>query len=459
MINITNKKKSIVILIAIVVSLAMVGFFFIKKDTASKEEDLVREREYVASIGDITVGIDGSGVIKLKREEQTFKEVAVFGKYYVKVGDAVKKGDILAELSMKDLEDKQSEIKDRLKEAQNVLSKAKSDKELFEVEADKKVKDIRGNSEAVYNSKTSEIKGLIDNLNNKIFSIEDKIVTLKQEKEKLESEAQNENNTTRIDKINEEISAYQEESNKLKSDLDIEKSALSGLETERNREVAKENEDIELLKRQNESQIKSLQGALESAQNSFDKINKELEEVNSLIDSPKLEATLDGVVLSTPYLPGETISTAKPVVEIGDMTKPALTLFVDSIDVIDISEGQEVSFYVDAYPEDTFTGKVESRSYVQDENKKLEVRVTVDENDAELLEGMGASATIIIKQKKDILTLSNKAIKLKDNKQFVKVRNAEGKVEEREITTGFSDGRISEILSGLNDKDVVISEG
>ena len=459
MINITNKKKSIVILIAIVVSLAMVGFFFIKEDTASKEGDLVREREYVASIGDITVGIDGSGVIKLKREEQTFKEVAVFGKYYVKVGDAVKKGDILAELSMKDLEDKQSEIKDRLKEAQNVLSKAKSDKELFEVEADKKVKDIRGNSEAVYNSKTSEIKGLIDNLNNKISSIEDKIVTLKQEKEKLESEAQNENNTTRIDKINEEISAYQEESNKLKSDLDIEKSALSGLETERDREVAKENEDIELLKRQNESQIKSLQGALESAQNSFDKINKELEEVNSLIASPKLEATLDGVVLSTPYLPGETISTAKPVVEIGDMTKPALTLFVDSIDVIDISEGQEVSFYVDAYPEDTFTGKVESRSYVQDENKKLEVRVTVDENDAELLEGMGASATIIIKQKKDILTLSNKAIKLKDNKQFVKVRNAEGKVEEREITTGFSDGRISEILSGLNDKDVVISEG
>lgn len=459
MINITNKKKSIVILIVIVVSLTMVGFFFIKKDTASKEEDLVREREYVASIGDITVGIDGSGVIKLKREEQTFKEVAVFGKYYVKVGDAVKKGDILAELSMKDLEDKQSEIKDRLKEAQNVLSKAKSDKELFEAEADKKVKDIRGNSEAVYNSKTSEIKGLIDNLNNKIFSIEDKIVTLKQEKEKLESEAQNENNTTRIDKINEEISAYQEESNKLKSDLDIEKSALSGLETERNREVAKENEDIELLKRQNESQIKSLQGALESAQNSFDKINKELEEVNSLIASPKLEATLDGVVLSTPYLPGETISTAKPVVEIGDMTKPALTLFVDSIDVIDISEGQEVSFYVDAYPEDTFTGKVESRSYVQDENKKLEVRVTVDENDAELLEGMGASATIIIKQKKDILTLSNKAIKLKDNKQCVKVRNAEGKVEEREITTGFSDGRISEILSGLNDKEVVISEG
>ena len=34
-----------------------------------------------------------------------------------------------------------------------------------------------------------------------------------------------------------------------------------------------------------------------------------------------------------------------------------------------------------------------------------------------------------------------------------------GKLKKAEITTGFSDGRISEILSGLNDKDVVISEG
>lgn len=277
MINITNKKKGIVIIISIVIGLAMAGFFFVKKDTGLEDQDIVREREYVASIGDITVGIDGSGVIKLKREEQTFKEAAVFGKYHVKVGDAVKKGDILAELSMKDLEDKQLEIKDRLKEAQNALSKAKSDKEIFEAEADKKVKDVRENGEAVYNSKTSEIKGRIDILNNEISSIEDKIVALRQEKEKLEAEVQNENITMRIDKINEELSAYQEESNKLKSDLDIEKSALSLLEAERNRELAKENEDVELLKRQNESQIKSLQGALESAQGSFDKINKELE--------------------------------------------------------------------------------------------------------------------------------------------------------------------------------------
>ena len=93
------------------------------------------------------------------------------------------------------------------------------------------------------------------------------------------------------------------------------------------------------------------------------------------------------------------------------------------------------------------------------ENKQVEVTVLVDENEAELLEGMGASATIISKEKKEVLTLSNKAITLKDNKQMVKVKNADGKIEEREITTGFSDGRVSEVLSGLEAGDVVVSEG
>lgn len=141
------------------------------------------------------------------------------------------------------------------------------------------------------------------------------------------------------------------------------------------------------------------------------------------------------------------------------MSKQNLTLFIDPVGVIEVSEGQQVSFYVDAYQEDTFTGKVESRSYVQNENKQVEVTVLVDENEAELLEGMGASATIISKEKKEVLTLSNKAITLKDNKQMVKVKNADGKIEEREITTGFSDGRVSEVLSGLEARDVVVSEG
>lgn len=458
MIKVGEKKRLFLITIAVVTVIAVSWSSFMKKD-ASGEDEVLREREYVATMGDIVVGIEAKGVVKLKREAHTFRDGAILGKYNVKVGDSVKKGDVLAELSMENLEKKKSEINDRFREAQNALSKARSDKELFESEGNKKVNDIKKDGEAAYNSKLSEINTRIDSINKRISSIQGQITALQDEKKKLEAESANEANSARIAEIKNELTVKEGELNSANEELATGNSSLSTLNSDRNREIKRENEDVNLLKRQNEAQSKSLQGALESAQSSFDKVNKELEEINELIASPKIEAKIDGVVLSTPYALGETIGAAKPVVEIGDMSKQNLTLFIDPVDVIEVSEGQQVSFYVDAYQEDTFTGKVESRSYVQNENKQVEVTVLVDENEAELLEGMGALATIISKEKKDVLTLSNKAITLKDNKQMVKVKNADGKIEEREITTGFSDGRVSEVLSGLEAGDVVVSEG
>lgn len=455
MIKIISKKKVLLIVTLIVTCMMASAIFFMKKDT-SKEEEGVREREYPVKRGDIVVGIDSKGVIKLKGEAYTFKDGVVLGKYNIKVGDAVKKGDILAELSLEDLEKKKDESINKLKEAENALSKAKSDKELFSEEANKKVYDIKKDGEAAYNGKLSEVNSRIAIINKKVASIQSQIVALQEEKKKLEAE---EANAERIAQINGEIAAKQTEIKSAKDELAIENSALASLNTERNREIEKEKENIDLLKRQNDAQLKSLQGALDSAQRNFHKANKEVEELDALIASPKIEAKIDGVVLSAPYSAGDTISPAKAVVEIGDMSKQILTLFVDPVDVIDVNKEQAVSFYVDAYPEDTFTGKVESRSYLQNEDKKVEVIVSVDANEAQLLQGMGASATIILKEKKDVLTLANKAIVLKDKKQIVKVKRNDGTVEEREVTTGFSDGRVSEILSGLEDGDIVISEG
>lgn len=455
MIKIISKKKVLLIVTLIVTCMMASAIFFMKKDT-SKEEEGVREREYPVKRGDIVVGIDSKGVIKLKGEAYTFKDGVVLGKYNIKVGDAVKKGDILAELSLEDLEKKKDESINKLKEAENALSKARSDKELFSEEANKKVYDIKKDGEVAYNGKLSEVNSRIAIINKKVASIQSQIVALQEEKKKLEAE---EANAERIAQINGEIAAKQTEIKSAKDELAIENSALASLNTERNREIEKEKENIDLLKRQNDAQLKSLQGALDSAQRNFHKANKELEELDALIASPKIEAKIDGVVLSAPYSAGDTISPAKAVVEIGDMSKQILTLFVDPVDVIDVNKEQAVSFYVDAYPEDTFTGKVESRSYLQNEDKKVEVIVSVDANEAQLLQGMGASATIILKEKKDVLTLANKAIVLKDKKQIVKVKRNDGTVEEREVTTGFSDGRVSEILSGLEDGDIVISEG
>ena len=87
------------------------------------------------------------------------------------------------------------------------------------------------------------------------------------------------------------------------------------------------------------------------------------------------------------------------------------------------------------------------------------VHVSIDPEDAELLSGMTANAQFIIKQKKDVLQLSNKAISIENGKQYVQMQNEDGTLRKVEIQTGFSDGKVSEITGGLSEGDIAVVEG
>ena len=88
-----------------------------------------------------------------------------------------------------------------------------------------------------------------------------------------------------------------------------------------------------------------------------------------------------------------------------------------------------------------------------------EVIISLDEDDPELLEGMTCNVKFILKKVENVLTLANKAITLREGKQYVTVKLPDGSHEEREIKTGFSDGRISEVTDGLSDGDIVVVAG
>ena len=93
---------------------------------------------------------------------------------------------------------------------------------------------------------------------------------------------------------------------------------------------------------------------------------------------------------------------------------------------------------------------------VANDNGDYLVTITVDKTDQMVLPGMKAFATIILKEKQDVLTISNKAILLEDGVQYVNIKNENGELVKTKITTGFSDGRISEVLDGLSENDVAI---
>lgn len=176
----------------------------------------------------------------------------------------------------------------------------------------------------------------------------------------------------------------------------------------------------------------------------------------------ELYAKLDGIVLSLPSMEGE-MTAGKPIVaQIGDPKKITASIQVSQADISEIEVGQPVQFTFNAYPTQTLQGTVTDVQLAPKNANPVEYTVyaSIDtQEDVLLLEGMTFSAQFIQKQVKDVLCLSNKAIQLKGGKQIVLLKNKEGKLFEQEIQTGFSDGRYSEILSGLSEGETVYVEG
>jgi macrolide-specific efflux system membrane fusion protein len=69
---------------------------------------------------------------------------------------------------------------------------------------------------------------------------------------------------------------------------------------------------------------------------------------------------------------------------------------------------------------------------------------------------MTANVEILVAEKADALLASSDAIVRKGGKATVTVRKADGAPETREVRTGISDGRRTEILSGLAAGETVV---
>ncbi|GMQ61482.1 efflux RND transporter periplasmic adaptor subunit [Vallitalea maricola] len=183
-----------------------------------------------------------------------------------------------------------------------------------------------------------------------------------------------------------------------------------------------------------------------------DKLNKLIE----LQNNPVLYAQMDGIVTSLNYKTGDMVADGKAVCTIGKVSEITITVPVSAVDIGSVAPGQKVNIFVDAFAEQKFTGTVTERLLVANDNGDYPVTITLDQTEQMVLPGMKAFATIILKEKQDILTISNKAILLENGEQYVNIKNEDGELVKTKVVTGFSDGRISEVISGLSENDVAV---
>lgn len=217
----------------------------------------------------------------------------------------------------------------------------------------------------------------------------------------------------------------------------------------------------------------------EKAKSAFDSSKASLEKAQRNLSYATITSPIDGIVINRAVEEGQTVAAGFETPTLftiaADLTQMQVVADVDEADIGGVEEGQRVSFTVDAYPNDTFEGKVtQVRLEATTESNVVtyEVVISAYNPDLKLKPGLTANVTIYTLEKSDVLSIPSKALRFVPEVPFIgsedivkdcdgkhKVWTREGKTfTAHAVQTGISNGTMTEILSGIPEGTTIITD-
>jgi HlyD family secretion protein len=259
---------------------------------------------------------------------------------------------------------------------------------------------------------------------------------------------------------------------------------------------AKRTQDLFAKKTSSEADVDQAMATLHQAEANVKIKQGALDKAKADLDHCTITSPIDGVVISRNVDVGQTVAASlqAPVIFAiaNDLTKMQIDANVAEADVGVVKVDQNVDFTVDAFPMQTFQGKV-----VQVRNAPITVQnvvtydtvIGVSNPDLKLKPGMTANVAIIVAHKDDVLQIKNAALRYRppdatpvETKRTSTSRpgrpggggsgpGREGRAERTvyvlpsgasrpkpvQIKTGISDGTTTEVIEGLKEGDRVVT--
>jgi HlyD family secretion protein len=222
---------------------------------------------------------------------------------------------------------------------------------------------------------------------------------------------------TQIEQARANVIRAQADLDRLKVSLDDARIKLKRTESLAARKLVapQELESAQVAVRSAEAQIKSSEAGLSQTKASLSQ-----NEVN--LQHTVIEAPIDGIVISRNVDVGQTVAASMnaPTLFIiaEDLRKMQVNANVDESDVGRIRAGQQVTFRVDAYPLDSFTGTVSQvrlQPVVTQNVVTYATVIDVPNEQLKLKPGMTATVTIEIARRNDVIRVPNAALRFRPN--------------------------------------------
>jgi RND family efflux transporter MFP subunit len=179
-----------------------------------------------------------------------------------------------------------------------------------------------------------------------------------------------------------------------------------------------------------------------------------------MVGYTQITAPFDGVITYRYADPGTLIDAqGKPLVRVSDNYLLRLDFPVTVDYVKDVQAGDSVEVRVDSLSGKTFTGKISRFTHDVDDNTRTMItEIEVPNPGLELVPGMYATVVLKVEKHAQALAVPTEAVS-GEKTPTVYVVNQDDQIEERAVKLGLETPDKYEVLSGLNEGDLVVIGG
>jgi HlyD family secretion protein len=195
-------------------------------------------------------------------------------------------------------------------------------------------------------------------------------------------------------------------------------------------------------------------------------IQGEIASLRAKVASARITAPTDGTLYSLPVKTGDYVKTGDLLAEMADLHRVRVRAFIDEPELGGLVPNEPVKITWDALPNRTWTGRTEviPKQVVPHGTRSVgELLCAVDNQKLELLPNINVDVKIHSNERTNVLTVPRAAVDAESGRRYVFVvsKNALGKsrLSRRELQLGIADSTNFEVVSGLQENEMVALPG
>ena len=268
---------------------------------------------------------------------------------------------------------------------------------------------------------------------------------------------------TAVSDLEEELAEAtdEDEIEELDAELKIARNNLSTQSIEAKQAYEKAVTNYKYAKQLYEIDTNGLEDDLNDAKEILEEANQNLADFEEQIGDGIVYAEYSGTVTEIAYAAGDTLTNDGVIAVFTDGENVTMTVSVSQEDISRIAVGDEAKIELTAYENKEFPGEITGISTSTSAgsatvNYDVAVRFTGDIS--KVYSGMTGNVVFAGKTVEDTLYISNRAVSQEGTRSYVKILEDDGNIREEDIKTGFSNGSIVEVQSGLEEGQKVIIE-